>query len=481
MNDALPFLTLAIGALLMATAARTATLPLTPWIGLPCLVYAVRSLPAVPGLISLLVTLYLALAVGLRGLLPAPDPLYFAVLVPIVLATAAPFAVDRLIAVRWEGWLSTLFFPLTFVVVEFANARLGPYTTNGSIAYSQFGHLALMQIASVTGIFGITFLLAWFGSIAAWAIGRGPEWSDAAIPVLSCGLTLAAVLFAGDVRLAATASDRHTLRAAVISFPTDQFAPGDVTRLDEGRVADADRPRVRRQLEQLHDWFFDQTVREAHTGARVVAWPEGNLIVLEDDETAFVARARQVAREQKIYLTMGIAAIEPGAARPFNNKLTLIGPAGDELFSYRKSLPLPGWEASIMSPGDGRLPLASTDEGRVGGSICFEMDAPHFVRQIGRAVADLWIVPSNDWREVKRSHLVPVAFRAIENGTPILRPTSRGLSAAFDATGRTLAVVDHFSGQRTMVARIPIGGLRTIYARVGDLFGWLCVGASWCS
>ena len=267
----------------------------------------------------------------------------------------------------------------------------------------------------------------------------------------------------------------------MISFPTDQFAPGDVTRLDEGRVADADRPRVRRQLEQLHDWFFDQTVREAHTGARVVAWPEGNLIVLEDDETAFVARARQVAREQKIYLTMGIAAIEPGAARPFNNKLTLIGPAGDELFSYRKSLPLPGWEASIMSPGDGRLPLASTDEGRVGGSICFEMDAPHFVRQIGRAVADLWIVPSNDWREVKRSHLVPVAFRAIENGTPILRPTSRGLSAAFDATGRTLAVVDHFSGQRTMVARIPIGGLRTIYARVGDLFGWLCVGASWCS
>jgi apolipoprotein N-acyltransferase len=145
--------------------------------------------------------------------------------------------------------------------------------------------------------------------------------------------------------------------------------------------------------------------------------------------------------------------------------------------SYRKSRPVPGWEASIIVRGDGRLPLVATDEGRLGGSICFEMDHPDFVRQIGLAATDLWIVPANDWREVKRSHLQPVAFRAIENGTPILRATSAGMSAAFDANGRTLALVDHFSGQRTMVAQIPIGSVATIYARVGDLFAWLCVGA----
>ena len=77
---------------------------------------------------------------------------------------------------------------------------------------------------------------------------------------------------------------------------------------------------------------------------------------------------------------------------------------------------------------------------------------------------------------IKRSHLQPVAFRAIENGTPILRATSAGMSGAFDANGRTLAAVDHFSGQRTMVAQIPLGHVPTFYARVGDLFAWLCVG-----
>jgi apolipoprotein N-acyltransferase len=84
-------------------------------------------------------------------------------------------------------------------------------------------------------------------------------------------------------------------------------------------------------------------------------------------------------------------------------------------------------------------------------------------------------VSANEWREIKRSNLLPVAFRAIENGTSIPRATSAGMSAAFDATGRTLAVVDHFSNQRTMVAQIPIGAVPTIYARVGDLFAWLCI------
>ena len=56
---------------------------------------------------------------------------------------------------------------------------------------------------------------------------------------------------------------------------------------------------------------------------------------------------------------MGMAAIEPRTIRPFGNKLTLIGPSGDELFFYRKSRPVSGWEASILGRGDGRPPVDS--------------------------------------------------------------------------------------------------------------------------
>ena len=174
------------GSALMAAVGRTASLPYAPWIALPCLLYGVRSLPAGIGLLSLAVTLYVAVAVGLRGVVPAPDPLYFAILVPTVAGTFTPFAIDRLVAARWEHWLSTLLFPLACVAVDFANARLGPYASNGSIAYSQSDNLPLIQVAAVTGIYGVTFLVTWFGSTLTWAITRGPQWSVIGTPVVVC-------------------------------------------------------------------------------------------------------------------------------------------------------------------------------------------------------------------------------------------------------------------------------------------------------
>src|SRR4029453_10950111 len=131
---------------------------------------------------------------------------------------------------------------------------------------------------------------------------------------------------------------------------------------------------------------------------------------------------------------------------------------------------------SVMERGDGRLPLAATSLGRIASAICYEGDFPAFVRQIGRGDTDLLVLLVNDWAEVKNLHLRMATFRAIENGVPILRATSSGLSAVIDPYGRILVTTDHFPPEaRTMVARIPLTRVPTVYARVGDLFAWACV------
>jgi len=248
--------------------------------------------------------------------------------------------------------------------------------------------------------------------------------------------------------------------------------------ISEGRVLPEERRAIADKLTRLHDWFLDGTRREARAGARVITWPEANLMVFRDEEVTFVQRAQRVAAEERVYLAMGIASIQPGARLPFENKLVLIDPSGQTIVNYLKTHPVTGWEASIMQRGDGRVPVVATSAGRIAGAICFDADFPEFIRQAGQERADLLIVPANDWKAVKDLHAQMAAFRAVENGIPIVRAAASGVSGAFDAWGRVLGIADYFApGDRTMTAQVPIGRTWTLYPIVGDLFAWCCVAA----
>jgi apolipoprotein N-acyltransferase len=345
----------------------------------------------------------------------------------------------------------------------------------GSAAYTQFGVLSLMQLAAFTGIWGITFLMTWFASVVNWAWDRGFEWT--AIRPVAAGYlcVLALVLLLGSGRLVLAPSNQNFIRAAAITFPTGLFVPGEVTRILEGRIDPAERAATREKLGSLQRSFLERSRREARAGAKLVAWPETNLIVFQEDEAAFLKSAVQLAADEGIYLAMGMGTVQIDAPKPVENKAVLIEPSGKIAFSYRKTHSVAGWEASVMKPGDGHLPVVDTSEGRMATAICYDADFPEFVRAIGRARAGIWFLPANDWAAIKRVHFEMAAFRAVENGVPIVRAASSGISGAFDGWGRVLGATDHFSGAQAMVAQVPLGGVATVYARVGDLFAWLCV------
>ena len=67
-------------------------------------------------------------------------------------------------------------------------------------------------------------------------------------------------------------------------------------------------------------------------------------------------------------------------------------------------------------------------------------------------------------------------FRAIENGYSLVRQTSNGLAMTVDYEGHVLAASDYFTTDpQVMVAYVPMQGVRTIYATIGDLFAWLSI------
>jgi apolipoprotein N-acyltransferase len=473
--QAASLLWLVVGASMLGAVTYANVAPLV-WLALTFLLHASRSMPAAPAILSTWLAVYAALIVASRGLLPVSGRAYFAIVAFTCTTVALPFAVDRVVAFRFAGSASTLIFPLALVAAEFLRSRFTPSATWYSIAYTQYGYLPLMQVAAFVGIWGFTFLVAWSASTVDWAYTRAFEWNVMRAPVLTWAGVLAAIVIGGSVRLASAPTDGRSLRAATLNRPVDLFVPGEMTRIAEGRVSPDERTPLGAKLARLHDWFLDGSRREARAGARLVAFPEGNLLVFKDDEPAFLERARRVAADERVYLAIGMGTVTLGAALPFENKLVLIDPQGHVLVSYLKSHAVMGWEAGIMKLGDGQLPVIATDEGRIAGAICFDADFPEFIRQAGQRSAGLLIVPANEWREIKDIHVHMAAFRAIENGVSLVRPAASGTSSAFDPWGRVLGVADFFApGDRTLIVQVPIGGIRTLYAATGDLFAWLCV------
>jgi len=468
-------LPLLAGASLFGVATRLA-FPPAAWISLTVLVHASRSTPVIFGAACLWLALYASLAIANRDTLPLPLSAFLLICAGEATVVTLPFVVDRIAWPKIGGAVATLVFPTALVTAEFLRSRLSPGASWYSIAYSQYGFLPLMQICAVVGIWGITFVVAWFASTFELAWSRGFIWTDVRGPVLACGSVLVSILLASSVRLVAASTERASIRTATLNRPIDLFAPGEITRISEGAVSAMDRAPLETKLSRLHDWFLDGSRREARAGARLIVWPEHSLLVFAADEPAFLERAKRLAAGERIYLGMGMGTIHLGDPLPFENKLVLVDPSGQIAMSHLKNRPVAGWEASIMRRGHEGIPVVPTSNGRVAAAICFEADFPDFIRQAGQNHADLLILPANEWKAIKHIHFQMHVFRAIENGVPIVRAAASGLSAAIDPWGRVLGLSDFYAdGDRTMTAQLPIGRIPTLYARAGDWFAWLCV------
>jgi len=390
-------------------------------------------------------------------------PLSYVVGAALGVAAALPYLVDRLLAPRLSGVAATLVFPTAAVTVEYA-ASFGPFGTWGSAAYTQ-QNLALLQLTSVTGIWGVTFLLHWTAGVAnaAWEDGLASSvrWATG----LWAGLLVAVLLF-GGARLAGDGSSDAVPVAAVASgYDAPSF--WRMHRRAESRAAVRDSARA------IQRDYLRRARRAARAGARLVAWPEAAVPVPREDREAFLDRARTLAADHDVSLAMGVNVVSrPGSDRPLHNKVVWMGPDGTVRAEGRKTHLVPGEPGRA---GAGTLPTVSTKAGTWTSAVCYDLDFPALIRQAGRQEMDLLVAPSNDWAAIADRHAHMARVRAIENGIALLRPTSNGRTLATGPLGRTRARTNHrTTPTHLQMAHLPTDGKATVYAAVGDLFAWGC-------
>ncbi len=469
-TDRWSYLWLAIGTLL----GFLWQVPLVWWLAPIFLVRFMRTQKVWRGLLLIWLSTFLTVNVVMysimNALMPSPLPVYLVEMaITALIMGGLPYLADRLLAPRLKGFAATLVFPLAVTALDFASAKANPLGSIGGQAYLQYGNLALMQLLSITGMWGITFLVNWLGPVVNWAWERSFAWQRVRSGLAIYGGILAAVLLFGGARLAFAAPVTGTVRMhGITAVDMRQNWPA------LNRVIEQDGWEAMRQRSaQYQDLYFEETLREARAGAQLVHWPEMAVMVPGEDEPAFIARAQELARQEGVYLALAVG-VKFRDDRPWENKLILFDPSGELVLEHHKYA-LAALEGTMG--GDGILRTVDTPFGRLSAIVCNDTNHEEIVLQAGRNGTDILLSPSLEYREIDPIHAHMAVFRAVENGVTIVRQADNGLSFVADPYGRIWGAMDHWTAdQRVLLAQVPMyGDVFTVYPYIGDLFAWLAV------
>jgi apolipoprotein N-acyltransferase len=478
----LAWLWLVIGFVLLPFAAYQAVVPLAAWIAPVFLLRFVRTCGRGRTALLLVLVAYVAgVLIDERGTTGTSIALIWGLTgYPLVrgLLYTLPYAADRLIGARLGRWPRLFVFPMAFVTADWLGS-LSVTGTFGSPAYSQAGDLPLMQIVSVTGMWGLTFLMAWFASTVNAAWEHGFHWREVRGPVALFGAALAGVFLFGVVRLNLSAPASPTLDVATVTAD-GAFVDAATQGIDWAtfnQSTDEQRAAVRPRLAATVDAMLARTESALREGAKVVAWPEGSTWVLEEDRQRAIDRSAALAKQYDAYVevTLGVLTRVPGLEY-LRNQAILLEPSGAIVWTYDKTKPVFPGESIVTAAGPGVLPLADTPYGRLSTAICNDMGFPGLLRQAGTNDTDVLFAPTHSMFPVwAAADAAEATFRTVENGFVLMRATGNGPSLIVDPEGRILASRDDVGSGGILLARIPTHGDVTIYSRFGDLFVYLCM------
>jgi len=379
-----------------------------------------------------------------------------AVAMVIILGPALLFAIDVILYRAFlpiSLWSAALIFPSFWVLCEFINTRTSPHSTAGSIAYSQMNFPPILQIASVTGILGITFCLFLFAStVGALLSGYGTASQRRNLAAVAIVLA-AAILGVGLWRLYAIPPTQNTIAVGLVAsdLPQNILAeqPADVLRL-------------------MHE-YAAQAELLAAKGAKVVVIPEKVAVVGDSDMPEVDALFKSAAAGSGVTIVVGI--VHPSAPNRWN-EARVYSPDG-VVRTYEKHHMVPIFESKDLTPGTTRTTWQESS-GTWGTAICKDMDFPDLSRQYGEEAVGLMLVPAWDFEVDGWLHGRTGILRGVESGFSIARSAKEGILTVTDATGRVLAERQSNSAPfAKLVANVPVRHLSTIYARFGDWFAWL--------
>lgn len=387
----------------------------------------------------------------LSGLAPLAVVL-LALAVPAV-AFALSILAARYVLSRLRSWTTVFVFPLAWVAWEYLLAVLSPHGTFGNLAYTQTDFLPFMQLASVTGVWGLSFILTLVPSSIAVAWQLRQDQKQIARAMIATAILFFAAVGWGWFRL--------TRSEAGPRLKVGLAATDETVKYFETDKAEEALPVVNAYARRVRDL--------ASRGATLVVLPEKFVGVAPDyaDEVYRILSA--AARDNNVTLVAGLNRTGAGRQR---NMAVVFSPAGQVLAEYDKTHLLPGLESQYR-PGDQvvSVPVSGTNSGV---EICKDMDFPKLTARYGQAEVGVLLVPAWDFVRDEQLHSRMAVVRGIEQGLTVVRSAQQGLLTVSDEKGRIVAEDSSSRASEVLlVAEVQAGSGHTLYGVAGDWFAWL--------
>lgn len=359
-----------------------------------------------------------------------------------------------------------------WVALEFLRTYLLTGFPWNLLGYSQYRNLPVVQVAAVTGIYGVSFVVVAVNAALWRVLGRDGGWKQPLAAAATAGGAVALAIV--SAWLPPGAGARPTHEVALVQGSIDQGVKWDPTSRD-GTLA----------------VYRTSTLEAARRGAKLIVWPETSLpFVFDHDGRRAVVQG--LAREAGAYVLVG--ALGSATEGPRNSAF-LIAPDGGLVGRYDKRhlvpfgeyVPLQSLLPFVEVVGGGAIgalesgreaTILSTPLGRLAVVICYEAIFPAEVRDFFLAGADVLVNITNDaWfgrSPAPVQHLAMAAFRAVENRAYLVRAANTGISAVVAPDGRIVQASALFTRETVAGTIAPRVG-PSVYTRYGDVFAWATV------
>jgi apolipoprotein N-acyltransferase len=374
--------------------------------------------------------------------------------------------------------------PFLWVAVELARTRITAFPWE-LMGYAQTGNFSLTRIATLTGVYGLSFEILLVNSVfaAAFLVPKDApkerrKW------LLAAAFGAAAFLQAGQLLTPAAMATDHTALLVQPNIPILDGARWTKDYFQE-TLRDLTKVSLHPPGEKLGEHFD------------FIVWPESPSPFYTNDPL-FQGAVSELARRSGTWVVAGSIGINNltqtgGGSEGIFNSAALVSPQGTWVGRYDKVhlvpfgeyLPFPKLfafaggltkEVGEFQHGASHAPLDAGEE-RMGTFICYESIFPDEVREGPLQGAQVLVNISNDgwygdsgaWKQ----HLQQTRMRAIENERWLLSATNTGMTASIDPYGRIVGSSER-KIRTALIAPYALSAGTTFYTRHGDWFAFVC-------